>query len=35
VTNNGQDFTSGAYATNVGFTYYSYEDDGDADGSDL
>ena len=27
VTNNGQDFTSAEFTTNVGFTYYRYEDD--------
>ena len=26
-TNNGQDFTSAEFTTNVGFTYYRYEDD--------
>ena len=27
VTNNGQDFTSSEFTTNVGFTYYQYEDE--------
>ena len=27
VTNNRQEFTSAEFTTNVGFTYYRYEDD--------